>query len=334
MRIRLRARARIDRSGFTLVEMLVATVIVGIVMTIALLSFNAVTTGWEESNAYIDRNQRSDYALDQVTAALRSMYYPHTGEQSYDYGFILTDNGEGEDPSSSDVIEFTKLGSALIGSRTAGDTVHRVQIMVLEEGKRAYDETVEKTGLYVRMCKDKQLNPTDDREIDDFTLGNEELYKPVLLVPGVKGFNCRVQKSADQSSDEKENDKKTFEDEWSSSNSVPYKVELTFRTTDTDSASYEHQDTIAMRIVRIPVHEQSNDGAKLPSDEASQKDPRAGGSGSGNGGKTGGGNSTTAPTGTGGAGRGGSTGGGTAPAGGGGGAGAGGGAPAGGGPAL
>ena len=63
-----------------------------------------------------------------------------------------------------------------------------------------------------------------------------------------------------------ENDRRSFEDEFSESNSVPYKVELTFYLADRDGRSYRTDTAPVVRIVRIPIHEQSLDGAKVPSE--------------------------------------------------------------------
>lgn len=315
------------QKGFTLIEIMAAVMILGIITVFSVLTFNAISRGWELSTEYMDKMQRTDYALNQLVSALRSMYYPHNGEQSYDYGFQLEDNGDGEDADSSDVISFSKTGTAIIGNRNAfADTVHRVQVMVLEEGSRDWGEAIMKTGLYARQCPDVALRPTND-DID-YTFANDEMYQPVLIADGVVGFNCRVLKDADQAK-AKAGDEPKFEDEWDSSNSVPYKVELTFRVADPEGKSYRSNTAPVMRIVRIPVFEQSQDGAATPSD--SEKDGagrgRAGGSGNRGGSTTGGASSGGGKTPPGGGGT--PAGGGRGPAGGA--PGAGGGAPAGGG---
>ena len=291
--------ARLQK-GFTLIEIMAAVAILAVITLFSVLSFNAITKGWEVSTEYMDKMQRTDYALNQVVSALRSMYYPHNGEQSYDYGFQLTDNGDGEDPDSSDLIEFSKTGSAIIGNRNAvADTVHRVQVMILEEGSREWGPEIMKTGLYARQCPDVALRPKDDDV--DYTFANDEMYAPVLIADGVVGFNCRVLKDQEQAK-AKAGDEPKFEDEWESSNSVPYKVELTFRVADPEGRSYRTNTAPVMRIIRIPVFEQSQDGAATPSD--AEKDGAAGGrrgGGSttgGNRGQTGGG--TRGPAGGGG----------------------------------
>ena len=148
------------RRAFTLMEILLAVVLLGVITVVTMMTFNAVTRGWQVSTDYLDKMQRTDFALNQVVSGLRSLYYPHGGEQSYDYGFCLYDNGDGDDPRSSDVIEWSKRGSAIVGSKSAAaDTVHRVQLMVLEEGNHDYMDPIEVTGLYARHCPDVTLRP-------------------------------------------------------------------------------------------------------------------------------------------------------------------------------
>ena len=259
--------------GFTMIEMLLATVLVGVLTTFSVLTFRSVSHGWQVSADYLDKMQRTDYALNQVVSGLRSMYYPHDGSQNSKYGFMLTNKGEGEDPRRSDIIEWSKLGSATVGTKSdKADSVHRVQVMVLEEGDSDYAEPIQKTGLYARIMRDSALGEDKDEDDTDLTFGNAELYQPVLIADGVTGFNCRVLKKAEDAeasgARDNENDKKKFEDEFTESNSVPYKVELTFQIEKPDD-TFRSQTRRAplVRIVRIPIHEQSLDGAAPPGSE-------------------------------------------------------------------
>lgn len=252
-----------------MVEIILAVVLLSVVTVVTTMTFNAVTHGWQASTDYLDKMQRTDFALNQVVSGLRSLYYPHGGEQSYDYGFQLFDHGEGDDPSSSDVIEWSKRGSAIIGSKSAdADSVHRVQLMVLEEGNSDYIDPIEVTGLYARHCPDVTLRPKNNPDDIDFTFANDEMYQPVLISDGIAGFNCRVLK--DKEKVEYEHDDSLFEDEWESSNSVPYKVELTFYLEDPDGRAYRSTAAPIMRIVRLPLHEQSLDGAAPPSEQSKE----------------------------------------------------------------
>ena len=281
------------RRAFTLVEILLAVVLLGVLTAITMATFNAVTRSWQISTDYLDKMQRTDFALNQVVSGLRSLYYPHGGEQSYDYGFYLTDNGDGEDPDRSDVIEWSKRGSAIVGSKSAAaDTVHRVQLMVLEEGNHDYMDPIEVTGLYARHCPDVTLRPKDNRDDIDFSFANDEMYQPVLIADGIVGFNCRVLPSDEKV--EAEHNESLFEDKWETSNAVPYKVELTFYLADPEGRAYRSNTAPIMRIVRMPLYEQSKDGAAPPSEKAARESSGArrrasGGSGGAGGGASGGG---------------------------------------------
>ena len=258
------------KRAFTLVEILLAVVLLGVLTAITMATFNSVTRSWQISTDYLDKMQRTDFALNQVVSGLRSLYYPHGGEQSYDYGFCLYDNGDGEDPDRSDVIEWSKRGSAIVGSKSAAaDTVHRVRLMVLEEGNHDYIDPIEVTGLYARHCPDVTLRPKDNRDDIDFSFANDEMYQPVLIADGIVGFNCRVLPSDEKV--EAEHDDSLFEDTWEASNAVPYKVELTFYLADPEGRAYRSNTAPIMRIVRMPLYEQAKDGAAPPSEKAASE---------------------------------------------------------------
>ena len=278
------SRLRELRRGFTLIEMLLATLMVGVITALSILTFQSVSRGWQVSTDYLDKMQRSDYALSQVISGLRSMYYPHDGKQSADYGFVLENRGEGDRPDKSDVITWSKTGPAIVGTKNSlADTVHRVQVMVLEEGNNDYEEPIQKTGLYARLCADAAIIPKDEGDETDYSFGNEDLYQPILIADGVTGFNCRVlAKEEDAKSSTGANkgeiDKKSFQDTFDASNAVPYKVELTFFVEKADESFLSQGDRAPLvRVVRIPIHEQSLDGAATPDKEAQGKSSKSGG---------------------------------------------------------
>lgn len=261
-----------------MIELLLAVMLLGVMMTISIVTYRAITTGWRVSRDYVDRLERTDYALDQLVSGLKCAFYPHAGEQNYDYGFQLTDNGDGKDPDDSDVIEWTKKGSALIGGSASGDAVHRIQVRILEEGDSDWGERIERTGLYARVKPMAKVMPSESShtEEDEFTFANDELYRPVLIAKDVEGFNCRVQATEPEDTDAKgREDKDAYEDEFTASNSLPYKVQLTFYVLKEDPEYASRKQRVPIiRVVRLPVHEQSLDGAALPSEDKPGKNSK------------------------------------------------------------
>lgn len=263
------------RRGFTMLELLMAVMLLGMMSVVTIVSYRAVMSGWRVSRDYVDRLERTDYALDQLVSGLKSAVYPHGGEQSYDYGFVLTDNGDGDSPRDSDVIEWTKTGEALVGGSAAGDATHRVQVRVLEQGNSSWGERIERTGLYARVKPIAPVMPesTSSNDKEKFSFENDELYQPVLIAKDIDGFNCRVIATEPTSSEgQKKEDKSAYEDEFAASNSVPYKVQLTFyiEKEDPEYASQKRRVPI-VRVIRMPIHEQSLDGAVLPGKEDKEK---------------------------------------------------------------
>ncbi len=258
------------RRGFTLIELICAVVLVGLMTTYAMLTFRSVSRSWQVSTDYIDKLQRTDFALNQVVSALRSAYYPHDGKQDSNYGMSFENNGDGEDPDRSDVIGWSACGTAIIGNKSAvADTVHRIQLMVLEEGNTDYKDRIEVTGLYAR-CWPVGLDRDESEDDDDIDW--DEMYQPVLIADGIVGFNCRFLEDKGELK-KAENDESLFRDERSDTNGLPYKVELTFMLADADGRSYRSNTAPIMRIVRLPLHEQSKDGWEPQSEKDKKNAP-------------------------------------------------------------
>ena len=256
------------RRGFTLVEILLAVLLLGVLTTYAVFTFNAVTTGWLIAGESLDKNRTADAALDQVVSALRCAYYPRSGSQNSDYGFYFEPGQNGElGEKNSDKISWVKLGSAIVGSKSEfADVPHRVQLLMLEEGNDDYSKTaVEVTGLYARMCPDLAIRDSSlaDKSDTDYTLGNDEdMYEPILVAKDVQGFQCEVLKD--------NNTETEWEDMFETSNAIPYKVKLVMYVGSSEEGRNKVDVAPLVRIVRLPLYEQSQDGAATPSASANK----------------------------------------------------------------
>ena len=222
-----------------------------------------------------DSVRNAEYALTQVVSGLRSAYYPTTGKQDYAYGFQLYDNGE--DPEDSDTIQWVKLGTSIVGNRSQlSETPHTVRVWVQKEGRDGPG------GLWVKAGRLDLLADDPDVEVD---FNDDEQFEPYPLIEGVQGFDCKVQSKPD--SVEGDGTPK-WEDTWDTSNSIPYRVKLTFWMTP----AKETGDPVPiMRVVEIPLWDISQNPVTVSSDDDGGKGSKKGGSSSG-GGKTPGGSGT------------------------------------------
>ena len=250
-----------SRRGFTMIELLLAISILGIMTVVSFMTYNTVTGNWMKSMELVDRMQHAEYALTQVVSGLRSAYVP-MGAQEGDMtlGFQLYD--EGKDEKSRDVIQWTKLGTAIVGNTSKlSETPHVVRLWV-EDGEKEDRPS----GLWVKACHD--LLPKDSESEIDF--GDDEQFEPFLLVQDVRGFNCRV---VDKDQPFNEDGSWNWQDEWSASNSLPRAVELTFYL---DPVEERGRPETVMRVVEIPLSRMSQNPVKSDS-SGSKGDPNAGG---------------------------------------------------------
>jgi len=238
--------------GFTLIEVVMATMILSIMMLMSFFCFDAVVQSWTAGIEASDAMGQADYVMEQLVSGLRSAYYPDAGTKLDDYGFQLSDNGE--DADARDSISWVKLGSALVGEDCGfAESPHRISISVSDE-----EET---RGLLAKAWR-------VDLQLDDFDPSEDVL--PIGLSPRVIAFNCRV---LDKDQPEKD-DEPNWQDEWASSNCIPKAVEISLYMEP--PANAEDQDPIEVkRIVKIPLWDISQNPRKK--DDSNSTSKRGGG---------------------------------------------------------
>ncbi|MBM4153289.1 MAG: type II secretion system protein, partial [Kiritimatiellaceae bacterium] len=85
---------RNSQKGFTLLEVMIALVIMSIAISVAFETFSAVTKSWSRARAIIDKVHHGDFVMGQMTAALRSMSISTNAPEKY--GFRIKNNSDGE----------------------------------------------------------------------------------------------------------------------------------------------------------------------------------------------------------------------------------------------
>ncbi|NLB54922.1 MAG: type II secretion system protein, partial [Lentisphaerae bacterium] len=94
--------------GFTLLEMLVAIALLTIALAMAFSTFSAVSRAWERGNQLADNLGHGEFMIEQLSAGLRSAYFPASAGDKNIFGFILENYGDGED--ARDSISWVKTG--------------------------------------------------------------------------------------------------------------------------------------------------------------------------------------------------------------------------------
>ena len=273
------------RRGFTMVEMLLSIMILAIMTIVSTMVFHTVVRNWTLATEMADNMQRVDYITAQVAYALRSAYFPTSGQASNADGFMLLDENERNEPELSDVITWTKLGHSIVGRNSRfAHSPHRVTVFVRSE-KDADEE--HPAGLVAQVIGEEKFRP------EDFDEDDETNWDWFLLGSQVQGFNCRVLDKNEPFKSGMAN----WQDTWDTSNCIPRRVQLTFwmKPIDDDKDPYP-----IVRVLEIPLWDISQNPLKTDStasgSDKNGKKTSGRKSGSGTGGKSGaGGGSAPGP---------------------------------------
>ena len=254
-----------------MLELMLAVVILSIMTIVSVWTFRSIVRNWELATEMADNMQRVDYALAQVTSALRSAYFPTGGNTKDSDGFMLIgDEDDTNDPEEQDAITWTKLGPAVVGRNSRfAKSPHRITLKIRREGELGDDDP---GGLVADVI-------SKDLREDDFDEEEEENWDHYVLCENVQGFNCRVLDKEQPFKDNMAN----WVDQWDTSNCIPRRVQLTFwmKPLDDDKEPYP-----VVRVVEIPLWDISQNPVTATSDD---KGRGRGGSNSGGGRGTGGG---------------------------------------------
>lgn len=267
------------RRGFTMVEMLLSIMILAIMTIVSTMVFHTVVRNWTLATEMADNMQRVDYITAQVAYALRSAYFPTSGQASNADGFMLFDENERNEPDTSDVITWTKLGPSIVGRNSRfAHSPHRVTLFVRSE--KDADEK-HPAGLIAQVIGEEKFRP------EDFDEDDETNWDWFLLGPQVQGFNCRVLDKDEPFKSGMAN----WQDTWDNSNCIPRRVQLTFwmKPIDDDKDPYP-----IVRVLEIPLWDISQNPLKTDSTASSngngnkKSSSNKRGSGGGRGGSGGG----------------------------------------------
>ncbi len=213
------------RSGFTLVELMLAAVLLALATTVIAMTLANITRAWQAGTEAAARLNHADAILDQLASGLRSAYYAKSANRpAAVYGFWLEDDGDG--PNARDRISWVKSGPALLDPESSqAAALHRIAFTVT-------DDESGRPGAAVKAWRPFAMP-------DDF---DPETLPWSFLAAGIVGFNCTV--STNSAFGELE-----WEESWKETNRLPWRVLLTLYLKPPE----ESEPPLAVhRLVEIP----------------------------------------------------------------------------------
>ncbi len=251
--------------GFTLLELLLAMMILAGITTLTFVSFHAVNQAWKTGRSVINATSHADYIMDQLSSALRSAYTPGMGDK---HGFEFEDDGDGA--SARDQISWSKIGHALIGDDTDFAGVpHRVEVSITDPDQSHHVVG----GFTIKSWR-------QDLQTDEFN--PEDNVQAIYLSPEVMGLNCRM---LDPTSAKTEGEPNWL-DAWEKTDIIPSAVEVTLYLKPPEG---NDEPIEIQRIIEIPIATLSQNPDLKSKDKASSHSKRPGGGNRPGWGGTGGG---------------------------------------------
>lgn len=204
------------RSGFTLLELLVALTILVTAFAIVWSSFSATVTAWRRGGQLLDELRHGDFVMEQLVSALRSaVFFPESASKC---GFRLSTKGG---PYRADSMSWVTSSSAFIPPDSpTGIGLHRI---VFGFGNNEDGDYGVSISAYPYLADEEKIR------IEEWFVSTE-----------VKGLRCRVY----------DPETETWGNIWEDTNAVPSLVEITLYM---DPIEKYGEPVTLTRLVEIPI---------------------------------------------------------------------------------
>lgn len=224
------------RRGFTLLELIVAMVILVVVMSLVFKAFTGTIHGWKRGTEVIDGIKHGDFAMHQLAAALNSTIYFYNERKSYAFTFEKgSHNG-----LPADTISFvTASGAFMPQNSPLRNGPHRIKIYI------DTDDDGEPALFSLAVPALVDLEDSDSFNADFDT-------EPYLISRTIQGLEIMVYNEKDE----------FWTVEWEKKNSVPERIKITVYVPSDDD---DEEPIVFTRVLDIPVAKSVKDKLTGPS---------------------------------------------------------------------
>ena len=235
--------SRESRQGFTLLELIVAIVILVIAMSITFEAFTGTIRGWKRGTEVADSIKHGDFAMTQLASALNSMLYFYNPRKTYAFKLEKETAASG---LPGDIVSFVTVSSAFMPADSPyAKGPHRIRLYV--DGDEYGDSALYSLAMPAI---------SDEEEFDD-----EFNAEPALVSREISGMEIMMW---DQQNE-------TWTDEWDPENSVPERIEISLYISSKDK---NEEPIMFRRVLEIPVYESVKDLLRNPSSGNSRTERR------------------------------------------------------------
>ena len=218
-------------NGFTLLEVIISIVILGIAFTICFQALESTLRSWKKSYIISDNIQHGDFTINQISSAFKCMIFFKNEQKRYafDYEERVIDD------SSGDWVSFVTANNFFYDSKKINNKIpHRIELFL--------DEIDDIKGLY---------SITIPISVGAVEYVNNFNPKPKLISSNVNEFEILFW------DEENEN----WLNEWDQENSIPKRILISVSImTSSDSVPITYS-----RQIEIPASESLNDPLFSPS---------------------------------------------------------------------
>lgn len=230
---------REKRQGFTLLELIVAIVILIIAMSIAFEAFTGTIRGWKRGTEVIDGIKHGDFAMTQLVSALNSMLYFNNPRKTYAFQLEKDTAPTG---LPGDIVSFVTVSSAFMPANSPyAEGPHRIKLFVDEDEYGG-------PALYALAMPAIADHEKFEDEFD---------AEPALVSRTVSGLEVMIW--------DKQNEDWT--DDWEEENAVPERIEISLYISSKDK---NEEPIVFRRVLEVPVFESVKDRLKNPSKSPSK----------------------------------------------------------------